>query len=139
MMEIKAAFPPNIDQIDEVFKVKDKTGIIYAYGSVIYNPSNIFIPEFLIAHESVHCKRQGSDVEKWWEKYLTDVEFRYVEELHSHAKEFQVRAAATPRDRNNINRLLMESAARLAAPLYGQMTSVQKAAQDIKKIFFPRF
>jgi hypothetical protein len=135
-MKIVREYPPIIDKIDAKFNVRGKE-IIYAWGDTIYNPMNVLLPEFLIAHEEVHGKRQGLDIEGWWDRYMEDIEFRYQEELHSHAREFRVRSTGV-KDRNEINRLLHWSAARLAAPLYGNLTSINKAAQDIKKIYYPQ-
>jgi hypothetical protein len=135
-MIILNEYPPLIDKIDEIFHTRGKE-IIYAWGDKIYNPLGVHIPDFLIAHEEVHGKRQGDNIEDWWQRYMLDIEFRYQEELHAHAREFKIRSQGV-KDRNEINRLLMFSANRLAAPLYGNLTSVSKASQDIKKIYYPQ-
>ena|SRR5271157_3309619 len=129
-MKIIVDHPPLIDQIDGVFHCRDKE-IIYAWGDIIYNPQNIRIPDFLIEHEGVHGKRQGTDIEGWWKRYMEDIEFRYQEELFAHVKEYQVRSQGV-KDRNLKSKLLMWSAARLAAPLYGKMTNLSQATKDIR-------
>jgi hypothetical protein len=131
-MKIVIAQPPLIDKIDEVFHCKGQD-VIYAWGDTIYNPAGWVIPDFLIAHEEVHGRRQGDNIEDWWHRYMLDIEFRYQEELHAHAKEFQVRSRKV-KDRNKVSELLMWSAARLNAPLYGKMTNLQKAMKDIKAL-----
>lgn len=132
-MKIVVANPPNFEKVAASFDIKGQD-IIYAWGDTIYNPSNIIIPEFLIQHEIVHCTRQGDDVEGWWDRYINDIEFRYQEELWAHAKEYQVRSRGV-KDRNLKTRLLMESAHRLAAPLYGKLTTVNKAMKEIRAIY----
>ena len=131
-MKVISGYPPLIDKIDEVFHCKDQQ-VIYAWGDIIYQPFTFVIPNFLIAHEEVHGGRQGDDIEGWWKRYMEDIEFRYQEELHAHAKEFQVRSRGV-KDRNLKSQLLMWSAARLNAPLYGKMTNLNKAMKDIKAL-----
>src|SRR5277367_1864832 len=139
-MKIVIAYPPIIDKIDEVFHCRDQS-VIYAWGDTIYNPTGFVIPDFLIAHEKVHGDRQQlgtnenpeDNIRDWWHRYMLDIEFRYQEELYSHAKEFQVRSRGV-KDRNQKSQLLMWSAARLNAPLYGKMTNLNKAMKDIKAL-----
>jgi|SRR5579859_2117505 len=131
-MKIITGYPPLIDKIDAAFSCKDQP-VIYAWGDTIYQPFDWMIPDFLVAHEEMHGQRQGDDIEGWWNRYIEDIEFRYQEELHSHAKEFQVRSRGV-KDRNKISQLLMWSAARLNAPLYGKMTNLNKAMKDIKSL-----
>lgn len=130
---IKIERPPNFERIHAAFPGADARGVLFAYGEDIYNPSGIFIPEFLKAHEYRHCARQWqSDPEAWWEKYVTDQEFRYHEELIAHVEEYLVQATWT-KDRNQLARLEMRTAARLVAPLYNYqpVRSLSQALRDI--------
>jgi hypothetical protein len=130
---IKHERPPNFDRIVEVFPFAIKPGVIFAYGSVVYNPSGIEIPEALIRHERVHQSRQ-SDPEQWWELYLTDPEFRYNEELLAHAEEYCAQLTSI-RDRNLRAALLTSTARRLVAPLYNYQPprTMQQAIKDLKQ------
>lgn len=130
---IKIEWPPNIVRITVAFPDAGKHGVLFAYGEDIYNPSGVTIPHFLLAHEYRHCARQWqADPEAWWDKYLTDDEFRYGEELIAHVEEYIAQARGT-KDRNARARLEMRTAARLIAPLYNYVPprSLAQAVRDI--------
>lgn len=136
-MIIVPARPPNFDAILEKFPDADKPGVIFAYGDQIFNPSGIEIPHALIAHEGVHGNRQlsmnfGRHPEAWWDRYLTDPQFRYEEELFAHVAEYKV-CAQRVTDRNQRARLLLSTARRLIAPLYNYdpPRSLIQAANDL--------
>jgi hypothetical protein len=125
--------PPNFEQIQAAFPDAGKPGVMFAYDGSIYNPSGIVVPPALIAHEKVHLTNQkhvGADY--WWEKYLTDSEFRYCEELLAHVAEFQMQRT---RDRNFVARLMVHTALRLIAPLYNYVPprSLQEAMRDLRR------
>lgn len=130
---IKIERPPNFERIHAAFPEADKHGVLFAYGEAIYNPSGVILTPWLRAHEYRHCARQWqADPEAWWEKYCTDDEFRYGEELIAHVEEYIVQAKAT-KDRNQRARLEMRTAARLVAPLYNYTPprSLNQAVRDI--------
>lgn len=130
---IKIARPPNFERIHAAFPDAGKKGVLFAYGEDVYNPSNVHIPPWLLAHEHRHCAQQWQmDPEVWWEKYITDHEFRYREELVAHAEEYAAQAKMT-RDRNARTRLEMRTAARLVAPLYNYQP-VRSLAQAIRDL-----
>lgn len=130
---IRIERPPNFDQILEKFPKADGHGVLFAYGEYIYNPSNVVIPHWLMAHEYRHCARQWqADPEAWWSKYLTDDEFRYGEELLAHVEEY-IAQARRVKDRNERARLEMRTAARLIAPLYNY-TPPRSLAQAVRDI-----
>ncbi len=133
---IKIARPPNFERIHAAFPDADKRGVLFAYGEDVYNPSNVHIPAWLLAHEHRHCARQWqADPEAWWEKYITDHEFRYREELIAHAEEY-VAQAKVMKDRNARARLEMRTAARLVAPLYNYQParSLAQAIRDLHSL-----
>lgn len=115
-MKIVAENPPNIDRLDALFKCRGQK-VLFAWGDTIYNPMRIHIPNCLLAHEAVHGMRQMQDIEAWWEKYCTDQEYRYQEELAAHKVEYAVLASEI-RDRNARAKLAMAIAAKLVSPLY---------------------
>jgi hypothetical protein len=114
---IKIERPPNFEQILAAFPDADKPGVIFAFGEDVFAPSGDNIPIALLKHENVHQERQRQMApEKWWDLYIADPEFRYLEELAAHVAEFIHQA---PRlDRNQRAKLLMSTAQRLTAPLY---------------------
>jgi len=117
-LKIEIAKPPLFDRIAVVFPQASSPGVIFAWGDTIYNPSGVDIPRFLHAHEEVHGSRQRlNGVEKWWEAYLSDPEFRYVEELKAHVAEYRAQVPLV-HDRNQRAKLLQATALRLTAPLY---------------------
>lgn len=141
-MKIEVDKPPGFEAIVAAFPKAAEPGVIFAYGDTIFNPSNIVIPPALMAHEEVHGKRQLAPngvitrtvtIEKWWEKYLADPEFRYNEELYAHAAELaELKKQIT--DRNDRAKLVMQTASRLIAPLYnyGVPKSLNQAITDLR-------
>ena len=58
-MKIKHKYPPNYKEIIEHFPaVKNKLGIIFTYGDILYVPSGLSIPADLMAHEETHKQQQ---------------------------------------------------------------------------------
>lgn len=129
---IKLERPPNYEQILAVFPGASGHGVLFAYGEDIYNPSAVHIPQFLLAHEYRHCARQWQQVDAWWEKYLTDPEFRYGEELLAHVEEYVAQAKHVS-DRNLRAKLQTQTARRLIAPLYNY-TPPRTLAQAMRDI-----
>lgn len=116
-MKIVRDYPPNILEIDAHFHTMGQP-VLYTYGDTVYNPLGIHVPNYLAAHEFMHVMRQKGEPEVWWRKYIEDQEFRYQEELAAHKVELSCLLAET-KDRNFRAKLVMATAARLVAPLYG--------------------
>lgn len=121
-MKVVYLFPPNFREINAAFRVRGKR-ILFAYGDKIYNPARVDIPPELIVHEGVHGRRQGSDPDSWWRRYIENPEFRLNEEIVAHRAEY-ANLCARGRD-HELDRL----AGRLASPLYGQMITPDRARQ----------
>lgn len=133
MTEIIKSFPPNITAITRVFPLASRTDTIFAYGNFIYVPSGNDLPPELLEHELVHCERQLlQGVDEWWAQYLEDPDFRYHEELLAHRAEYNKLCEMYP-TRNRRRHCLQHVARKLAAPLYGNMITVKKAAEDLKQ------
>lgn len=130
---IRIEQPPNFDRILAAFPNAGSKGVLFAYGQNIYNPSDIVIPDWLLAHERKHCERQF-DPETWWKRYITDEEFRYKEELIAHVEEYLAQARSLS-DGNARARLEMRTAVRLVAPLYNYQPprSLNQAVKDIRR------
>lgn len=132
-MKIVPVYPPNIDQIEAVFKVRGTKGVIFTFGDTIYAPDGGEMPPWLRAHEGVHYSRQtapGMTPEAWWERYLVDPEFRLGEELPAHRAEYRS-LCSLARDRNIRSRALHEMAQRLSGPLYGGVIKFADARRRI--------
>lgn len=129
MKSIKS-FPPNIAAIAAVFPAAMNVGVLFAWGDSIFNPSGIEIPPELMAHEKIHGDRQlAMGVEAWWDRYLKDPDFRYEEELVAHRAEYQHICATMSRQQRRY--YLAQIAKRLSSPLYGRMTTLERAKKDI--------
>lgn len=115
-MKLVKDYPPNILEIDAHFHTMGQP-ILYTYGDTIYNPLGIHVPNYLAAHEFTHIMQQRGEPEAWWRKYIEDEEYRYAEELAAHRTELSILLAEV-KDRNTRAKLVMQTAARLTAPLY---------------------
>lgn len=129
-MKIIIDYPPIYDYIRKVFPDANR-GVIFAWGGIIYNPSGIKVKPELVAHESVHGRRQGKDIRGWWEQYLYDKEFRLVEETFGHFAEMDYLLGPNP-NRQMRRRQLKQTAKRLARPVYRYGITRARAEQLLK-------
>lgn len=136
--QIIIAEPPNIEAIDRAFHTRGRA-IVYAWGEKIYNPTGVVIEPQILAHEAVHGYRQlqravqddDESILVWWDRYINEAPFRLQEEVLAHRAEFVALAARTS-DRNAKNRYMLHVAAKLAAPLYGHITTQRHARRLLK-------
>lgn len=145
-MKILTEKPPMFDAIAARFPNADVAHAIFSWGDRIYNLSGHELSRALLAHEMVHCARQGefkpgdgyptqwSNVEAWWHTYLDNDEFRLSEELLAHAAEFRV--ASMRENRNHRRTMLVIIARRLSGPLYGHMISLAEAKRRITELAY---
>jgi len=117
-MDIVVDYPPNIDEIRKVFPLTGQE--IFAWGNQIYNPSGSKLPQWLIAHETVHKAQQGKDPQAWWDRYLIDPPWRFEQELEAHRVEYAHYCAAGF-NRNRRRAMLKALARRLSSPMYGRI------------------
>lgn len=127
--------PPMWDKVQEMFDIGG--GTLFSYGDVVYNPGKVYIPEDLIVHEQTHLEQQELNRESakvWWERYLSDAEFRVQQEVEAYGEQFKFlcRTMKHGKDRNQQARWLNILAAQLAGPLYGKMISRQDALRRIR-------
>ncbi len=134
-MRISLEAPPNYSELVAAFPfLKKRRAIIYCWGSTIHNPGRISLPPSLVAHESLHS-RQQTDLggpERWWARYIADVQFRLDQELPAHREEYAVASAGL--GRNERRQHLRGIARRLAGPLYNGLLSLNEA----KRMICPR-
>lgn len=121
--EVVHDYPPLYDEIAKAFALAP--GVIFSWGDRIYNPGGVIIAPQLIPHEAVHGERQLGDIEGWWRRYIAELPFRLEEELRAHQAEY--RYLLRHGNRGSRRRALKQTAARLAAPLYGPMCSAAQA------------
>ncbi len=127
-IKIVNVYPPNIEQIRAAFPLQG--GELFAYGDTIYHPCDYPLSMWIIAHEEVHQRQQGTDVEGWWDKYINDPAFRLDQELEAHRAEYRA-FCHTQLDRNYRVRYLAEIARRLASPMYGSLITATEARTEI--------
>lgn len=134
-MKIIIDRPPNFKDIVAKFPMASNKGVIFAFNGSIYNPSNITVTPELMAHERVHCLRQGNKEAalEWWKQYLENPEFRYYEELLAHSQEYMT-LADNASNRNQRRSALKSVSKKLASPLYGRMVSHKQASKQILNI-----
>lgn len=132
MQRIVRGVPPNVDAIAKVFPQARKLGTIFAWGDTVYvNDTTADLSPQLRAHEAVHCQRQLEiGIEVWWDRYLTDREFMFQEELIAHRAEYGA-IKGLEKDRNRLSAHLNTIAGRLASPLYGNVVTLSEAKQLI--------
>lgn len=125
-------YPPIYDEIVAVFRLYDRTDVIFAWGNRVYNPHGLVIPTHLLAHEAVHGGRQGErddDIRDWWARYMCDRGFRLSEEVLAHRAEYVWLLQHAPRKQRRS--ALKQVAERLSSPLYGRMTTPPEARRII--------
>ncbi len=130
-MKIIRDFPPNILDIEAVFKLGGNE--IFCYGDTIYNPKGFELPPWLIAHEEVHRLQQGGDPDAWWERYLRDPEFRFDQELPAYVVEYKCFCSHDGHGRNQRRAKLTQIAKQLASPTYGGMVTTKQARKRLKQ------
>lgn len=117
------------DLIDAKFGIAGQE-VIFAWGDTIYNPLGVAICPALMAHEAVHGRRQGNNVERWWLRYLDDAGFRLAEELAAHKAEFWHACRGVSHERRDA--LLRHTAKRLCSPLYGGLLKPNEAERLLR-------
>jgi len=127
-MKIKHKLPPNHKAISKVLKPTEYT--IYCYGSTLYVPCGLPIPDELMAHEEVHSRQQEKmGVEKWWDRYLEDREFRLKQEIEAYKAQAEYSEANY--DRHERRSLKKDIIKHLSSDLYGNLITKQEAKKLI--------
>lgn len=129
-MTIENKPPPNYAEIKQFFKVPEQT--FYTYGSVIYNPSGVAIPEDIIYHEHIHEQQQQAfgTPQLWWTRYLQDKDFRLSQELEAYAKQWRF---IKPHVTSNVSKLALEEMATNLSTIYNVGLSYQQAFTMIRR------
>ena len=126
---IKQEYPPNYKEIEARFTLNE--GTIFTYGEDIYNPNGGYIDKHLLIHEGTHSVQQGDNVKRWWDRYLVDDDFRFVQELEAYQNQY-VSFCRDFKDRNAQSRFLFRLASDLSSELYGKICTQQEASRMIK-------
>lgn len=127
-------YPPNYEAIVKTFPaVENNKTVIFTYGKVIYNPYGGFIDVPLQFHEATHSIQQDKlGPEKWWEKYLTDIDFRIDQEAEAYKYQYN-KYCTLVKDRNKRTQFLYSLAKDLSSEIYGSPLTFTAALNRIKK------
>lgn len=129
-MKILKEYPPNIVKIRKAFPINVNT--VFTYGDTIYAPLIEFqIPTDLLVHEQTHAVQQGADPEGWWDRYISDVKFRFNQEMVAYKNQYQYYCSMVP-DRNRRHKFAVTLAHDFASPLYGGIVDFFAAINLIK-------
>lgn len=126
-MRIVKSRPPNFDKIVAAIPAAAGEKVMFTYGDAIYVPNGADVPPWLIAHEQVHSLRQGQSPDVWWDRYLSDRQFRFTEELVAHRIEWITWVNGGTRNRHDKRGMMKVIAGRLSGPLYGRQVSFDAA------------
>jgi len=129
-MEILIEQPPILDKILKAGMKPQKT-TIFAFKGKIFNPSGVDIPADILVHEEVHLKQQKGADDDWYDRYLTDKEFRLNEEIAAFREQYKF-FCEMERDRNLRTRYLDKIAKNLSSEIYGEIISKSEVINKIK-------
>lgn len=123
-------YPPNFNAIAKVLKVRHMPGVIFTYGDTVYIPNGQPMPPHLEAHEAVHIKQQAkAGPELWWDRYLTDTQFRLDQEVEAYQAQYQYLLDHYSRpERRMILKHIIKS---LASGMYGHLVNREQAERLI--------
>lgn len=134
-MDIIIANPPIYEEAKKKFDLDSRDGILFTYGATIYNPSNIHVDEFLLAHEETHMRQHltyPGGPEAWWKRYLVDDQFRAEQETEAYATQYKTFCAYNA-DRNYRAVYLHKIAGHLSSGLYAGIMEYSHARSIIKE------
>lgn len=147
-MLIVNKYPPNIKKIKRYFNLEGQSPV-FAYGNIIFNPNTFAVSPGVMVHERVHSiQQQGykdtaigwrrlynkffvSNVDQWWNRYLTDREFLIMEEMEAYAYQYKAFCDSVA-DRNKRAKYLEILAKNLSGGLYGNIMSYNSALSALR-------
>jgi len=123
--------PPNIDAIQDRFpavaELMDR--VVFTYAPDIYAPVETLPPD-LRAHEEVHIKQQGDDPSSWWERYLTEDDFRLEQELEAYAVQLHMWKSSGNSKFKKAKDMFVKD---LAGPMYDLPITYQDAENKLRR------
>lgn len=128
---IYGEYPPNYKDIAAAFDIEDRDGIVFTYGNKLYIPSGRKPDAQLLRHEETHAREQLEiGIEEWWDRYLVDTGFRFMQELKAYREQY--RAMATLPFERRLS-YLDHIATDLAGPIYGNLLTKEEAISEITR------
>lgn len=128
-MKIVEEYPPNYELISLTLGAQPKA--CFCYGDTIYNPSKRNVPLDQEAHEMVHSEQQGSDIDGWWARYLTDKDFRFSQELEAYGRQW-IFAKEHVQDKKLLRWAKESMALALSGESYGSLCTYGEAESKIR-------
>lgn len=128
-MKISHEIPPIYYKCKEAFNVDWNKGVVITYGDTVYSKEDI-TPDLEI-HEATHIKQQTDiGVDKWWERYFKDEEFRLKQETEAYINQYNW-IKKNVKDRNMVARLRNHIIKSMVLN-YGKMITLEEAQKIIK-------
>lgn len=122
-MKIEHTKPAIYDRCKEAFGVDWDKGVIITYGDTVY--CKVELPDHLIAHEQTHiAQQQAYGVDKWWDRYFIDKEFRLSQEIEAYRNQAKF---LKNNYRRQSRREIMRQIYKDMAKYYGGMCSEEEA------------
>jgi len=119
------------ERAKQKFGVDFETGVIFTVGQNIHCVFEI--PMDYIVHEQTHIRQQAKmGVEKWWDKYFRDNEFRFSQELEAYRTQYQY-IKKNQKNKQVVFKFLKKYAEDLSGTMYGNICSFNEAILSIKK------
>lgn len=117
---------PLLEEYAKVFPITENT--IFAYDGEIY--ANDDLPLHLIEHENTHLAQQERDgLDYWIREYLSNPAYRLTQELEAYTA--QLKSIKNREDRNKVR---LESARTLSSELYGNIITLKEALDKLKVV-----
>lgn len=131
-MTIKKEKAPIYDTIMTTFEGIDPKRVVITYYPNIYYLGNGLLSPDVLHHEKIHLTQQGElGVEKWWDLYLKDENFRLTQEIEAYKAQYTFLYNRV-KDRNARAKMLDKLAGDLSGHMYGNILDKNKAMQIIR-------
>lgn len=117
-----------LSELPDIIKDKWGTpdGVCFTFGDLIYADIDK-LPKDVEIHENIH-KRQQQKPYEWWEKYNTDIQFRYEQEIEAYRAQYQYLKKI---DKRKAFTMAQVWAYQLSGEMYNHCVERQKALHDI--------
>lgn len=130
VMPIIEDYPPNYDKIKAVFPDLEASLPLFCYNGSIYNPFKVKVYPDLHVHERVHVLQQGDNTEGWYDKYLSDLQFRLDQEIEAYGVQYKFLSGTLPS--KILKQALHGISTSLAGPLYGNLLTYNQAESKVR-------
>ena len=130
-MKISHEIPSIYEECRKHFGVDWDKGIIMTYGDTVY--CKFDLSEQKLVHEQIHIEQQSKiGVEKWWQEYFKNKEFRLSQELEAYVNEAKF-IKNVVKDRNQKFNLIRTIALDLSGYIYGNIISYNEAFKTLNQ------